>query len=576
MKTTFNYIYSLIALSLMMTACEDDFKHPSEGGIPLAANINCEIIVDQEENEVTFNLKNPGCNPVWIFSEKELSTVNGLKKVFAGAGTYTVEVKISNANGISDGSVTHEFTLNNSRVDFSRYYSIFSGGENKSWMIAKDESGHLGCGSSGSDGLEWWSAQPGDKADFGVYDDIMNFSIDEKYTYNPGEGGTVFVNKDCSIFPEYNTSGEDFMANVEEYETDYGFVVKGADVYLSLPAKSYLAYIPNDEIYNEPLFKIVSFSNTKIELIADNGAIAWKMVLVPLTKEETPEDKLAGTWYWAKNNMGHLSCGPTGTNGTEWWQAQAGEKEDFGIYNHSLTFSANGEYSFNPGETGTFFVNKDCSIYPEYNTNGEDFNVPTDIQNSTWKFVYEGADTYIEFPAHTIVGYVPNDAAWETPKFKVITQTESDLHILYDNGDIVWQMQFVKEVTEIDKDEPVIYDPDSENNLWNNCNYVNHYYYAPEWVEIAAPEMTVNGNSYSFALPSATYNQWQAQAHFKTDIKTNASTNYDFCVVINSSKDFNGVTVKLALDGDDDTFYFIEKVAVKAYEDMFSCRKTHK
>ena len=74
-------------------------------------------------------------------------------------------------------------------------------------MIAKDESGHLGCGSSGSDGLEWWSAQPGDKADFGVYDDIMNFSIDEKYTYNPGEGGTVFVNKDCTIFLEYNTSG---------------------------------------------------------------------------------------------------------------------------------------------------------------------------------------------------------------------------------------------------------------------------------------------------------------------------------------------------------------------------------
>ena len=133
-------------------------------------------------------------------------------------------------------------------------------------------------------------------------------------------------------------------------------------------------------------------------------------------------------------------------------------------------------------------------------------------------------------------------------------------------------MQFVKEVTEIDKDEPVIYDPDSENNLWNNCNYVNHYYYAPEWVEIAAPEMTVNGNSYSFALPSATYNQWQAQAHFKTDIKTNASTNYDFCVVINSSKDFNGVTVKLALDGDDDTFYFIAKVAVKAYEDIVVSR----
>ena len=86
----------------------------------------------------------------------------------------------------------------------------------------------MGCGEPGSDGSNWWAAGVNDKADWGVYDDRISFShsatdpaTQGTYTYDPGEGGTVYVNKDCTIFPEYNTNdGQDFYGSCVEADVD--------------------------------------------------------------------------------------------------------------------------------------------------------------------------------------------------------------------------------------------------------------------------------------------------------------------------------------------------------------------
>ena len=568
MKTILSYISVCCLLLSFLTGCEDSYNHPSEAGIPLAESINCDISVDQTTNEVTFKMSNPGCNPVWKFGEKDYSTVNGLSRVFAVAGTYQVEVMISNANGISDGSIIKEFTIDNTIVDFTRYFKIFGGDDSREWILAKDENGHLACGESGGEGNDWWTAMPNEKESFGVYDDILTFTFNKRYTYNPGTGGTVYVNKDCSIFGEYNTTGEDFMAPISENTVDYDFTVVGNDVYLVLPPKSNLQYIPNDAIYESPKFRIVTLKANKIELVADNGAIAWRYILIPMQKELSREDKLAGTWIWAKEKAGHLACGESGSDGTNWWNAMPEEKEKYGIYNHQFIFTADGGYTFIPGETSSFYANVACSVFPEYNLSGEDFNVPATQQNSTWKFIDEGANTYIEFPSKTIVGYVPNDAAWNKPKFKVTSLTETELKIVVDNGEIAWQYYFIKEGSgEGPGDESVEFNPDSDNNLWKNCKFTNTFFYAPGWNQIADPVVKTDGNAYTIALPQATSDQWQAQVFFRTDITTNELTNYDFCATFNSNTDLGRVTVKLVKDGDDDTFYFTEMISVKAYED---------
>ena len=77
-----------------------------------------------------------------------------------------------------------------------------------------------------------------------------------------------------------------------------------------------------------------------------------------------------------------------------------------------------------------------------------------------------------------------------------------------------------------------------------------------------------NGNDYTVTLTEATTDQWQAQMAFKTtNISTSAANNYDFSCIINSSNDLNGVTVKLVMDGDDNVFYFTDRIDLKAGED---------
>lgn len=121
MKRILNYTYLKSLLFLLVAfACTDEFNSPSSDDIPLAADVDIEILVDQTTNEVTFKLNEPGMYPVWIFEEATkttYSTVNGLQKKYTLAGTYTVKVRVGNSNGISDGSVTKTFTIDDSLLN---------------------------------------------------------------------------------------------------------------------------------------------------------------------------------------------------------------------------------------------------------------------------------------------------------------------------------------------------------------------------------------------------------------------------------------------------------------------------
>ena len=93
------------------------------------------------------------------------------------------------------------------------------------------------------------------------------------------------------------------------------------------------------------------------------------------------------------------------------------------------------------------------------------------------------------------------------------------------------------------------------------------FYYAPGWNQIANPEMTVDGTKYTFTLPEATTDQWQAQCTFVTsNVAASAADEYDFKVTITSNTDLPGVTVKLCSAGEDGDNIIIvnERVAITA------------
>lgn len=571
MKKYFINIFRALFMLFAITACSpEDWTAPMQEGIPSAANINATVTVDQSINQVTFSIDNQQSYPIWIFDGNTYSTVNGLSKIYSKAGTYEVEMKLGNANGISDGSLTQSFTIDNTLVNFDSFIARMAGELSKEWVIAGNEEGHISCGEPGSDGTGWYSAAPNEKAGLGVYDDILTFSKDSTYIYDPGSGGTVYVNVNSTLFSEYNTTGEDFMAPAEKQTTSYGFDVEGDDVFLTFPANTFFPYIPYDASYNNPKFKIVKLTTDRMELIADNGEIAWHFILVTKSSVDAERqgydpDSDCNMWKsatftnryyyapgWAQiadpvltqDGNSYTFSLPTAT--TDQWQAQC-------FFDTDLSTSSANNYDFSCRINSTKAIG---NVTVKLFKNGDD-NTFYFVENVSLK---ANEDTYIIKTDMTgldienvsmVLDFGGNPDGTEVTVRDVVLKEHS-----CDDGTII-----------DDGSGNVTWDENSDCNLWKTATFTNSYYYAPGWSQIADPVMTPDGNSYTFSLPSATSDQWQAQCFFNTDIAVSAENLYDFHCVFNSTTAIGNVTVKLYKNGDDDTFFFTKNISLAAYED---------
>lgn len=110
---------------------------------------------------------------------------------------------------------------------------------------------------------------------------------------------------------------------------------------------------------------------------------------------------------------------------------------------------------------------------------------------------------------------------------------------------------------------------DSPDNLWSKATTTNFFYYAPNWGQIADPVLTFDGKNFSVDLPAATFDQWQAQVGFATDIPYTEVVPMDFKITLKSNKDHPGVTIKLVQPDEegkkhDDNFFFADRVPLTA------------
>lgn len=120
-----------------------------------------------------------------------------------------------------------------------------------------------------------------------------------------------------------------------------------------------------------------------------------------------------------------------------------------------------------------------------------------------------------------------------------------------------------------DGEEPVVVEPLEDNacNLYRAATVTPKFFYAPGWAQLPDPEVKAEAGVYTYTLESATFEPWQAQAFFISDIEINDVNNYDFSVTITSSENVNG-TLKLYQrveeGGSNDVFLFNEQVTLKA------------
>ena len=596
MKHIFRYLGVTLLLAGIISACSPEkITHPSEAGIPSATQIEPVISVDQEINQVTFALPagTKGLIPVWLFQDKtgdwtQYSAQNGLKKIFTTAGDYSVRMHLMNSNGMSPDFVQKTFHIDNTIMNFDKYNTMLTGGSQKEWRIDNSVAGHMGCGPSGTSGTEWWSANPDDKKDWGVYDNRMTFVLEGNvYQFDPGAAGTIYVNTGISSEPygSHNTNdGNDYLYPVEAQTAEWSWEVDGEDLYLILPANTYWPYYANVDFIANPRFKVESISTKSADLVIDNGEIAWHFTIT----SGAAEVKFNGFNYNHEANL---------------WKPVDAE----GAHSYSFFYApgwtqiadpevscAGGKYTFSLPSATSEQWQAQCFIIPTTDlplsaATNYDFscilNSSTDIKKVTLKLTDTANDGNFLFTENV------NLTAFEDYVFYLSDLPGIDaaaVKMVFDFGgnpdntevsvsNIVLKDHAIDDGTVLPSvpEEPVAgpeeYKYDSEANLWKAADAAHSYsfFYAPSWSQLPDPEVENNGNEYLLKLPSATFAQWQAQFHIIPDnpVALESSKSYDFSVVLNSTTDIKAVTLKLTENGNDDNFLFTENVNLTAFED---------
>ena len=364
MKNLIKYTMGALAAGVMMTACSPEkFDGADPNGIPSVSGVDFSINVDQETNQMIANYTpQPGTYPIWIINGNTYSTLQEVGFQNPEAGTYTIDMKLGNRNGFSQGVISKTFTFNETKIDYSADFRRIC---DKEWRIANKEQGHLGCGPAGTAATEWWSAAPNDKKDFGVYDDRITFTATTRkggsYTYNAGADGNTYVNKGVTKWNTQNDNADVDVAvgnqtsswsfEIYDWEDAEGNVTK--QTYIQLADNTAFPYISSDAQYENPKFRIETLTATKLVLVYDapDRGIAWRYILTSAPDERLVEEQgfdansdfnlwkgitPNATFYfnpgWGTERTGEMEAGYTGGNNdytvtvpdacSDRWQAQ--------------------------------------------------------------------------------------------------------------------------------------------------------------------------------------------------------------------------------------------------------------
>ena len=593
MNKIFRYIGSALACVLAMTACSpEEFTGADQNGLPTVDGRQVSVTTDQETNTAVFTVSGDfkGCYPVWYLDGKIYSFLATGSYSSMEQGTHELEVKVMNRNGISQASAKGSFTFNETKVDFTPYFSKLC---NKEWRIDYAEVGHMGCGPSGTDGSEWWKAAVNDKADWGVYDDRVSFAHSDSdpatggtYSYNPGEGGTVYVNTGCSVFSEFNTNdGNDFMATVSAQTASYTLVPgtfnDEACLYIQFAPQTLLPYIPNDATYNNPYYRIEALTNTRMVLVCDEGSIAWRLVFT--SREDTglpePGDEPSATMdcnYDAASNLwkgvdaGDLFVSVTPWFANDGWgQIDNPEwKQDGDTWQITMpeglgTQQWQGQFPINT--TLTASMNKRYNFYCVVESDNDIPGLTIKLTETDDPDGTKHDNNFFFADRHEVTA----DKAF-IYKAENVSLPVGDAHALslfFDFGGT--PAGTVVKVSKIYFEEALSYD--DERNMWKSVDSgeafvaVTPWFANDGWGQIADPKWSHEGSVWELDIPAEIgTQQWQGQFPIKTSLSASMTNSYTFSCTVEGDNDMPGVTIKLTDGSDDNNFFVADRHAIMA------------
>ena len=589
MKNLFKYSIGALFAGLAMTACSpEDFSGADPNGVPTVSGTDFQMTVDQETNQmIATYTPAPGTYPIWIMNGTQYSTLQEVGYQNPEAGDYTIELKLGNRNGFSQGTVSKTFTFNETKVDYSADFRRITG---KEWRIANKEVAHMGCGPAGTAGTEWWSAQPNDKKDFGVYDDRITFTADTRkggtYSYSAGADGKTYVNTGTT---KWGSEPADFDAVIGDQTTTWSFEVYewqdaegnvSKQTYIQLAANTAFPYISSDAQYENPKFRIETLTATKMVLVYDapDRSIAWRFILTSAADERLVEEQgfdansdfnlwkgvtPDATFYFAPNWSPDRTAEMQATytdKGNDYsvtvpdaafdrWQAQ------MHLHTTGVETSAANHYDF----SCIFVADADIDGVTVKVTNEADNEAIIDVDNISlkagkeyvfWKSDVEGKDLS---PVKIVFDFGHATGATNISVSNIVLKDHAN-----NDGTIV-----SGEGEGGGDDKPTMdWNYEAGSNLWKAVDdgtlFADFgYWFADDgWGELPnQPVASHDGDAYELTLPEGMGgSQWQGQFHIDTKLTASAAKTYNFYFVMETDNDCPGVTVKLTDAGDSNFF----------------------
>lgn len=586
MNKLFKYIGCMLVAGLACTACSpEEFEGADPTGLPTVEGRQISVDTDQETNTAVFTVSGDfkGCYPVWYLDGAAYSLLPTSSFSSMEQGTHTLELRVMNRNGRSQAALSESFTFNETKVDYTPYFNRLCG---KTWRVDYAEPGHMGCGESGSDGSNWWSADVNGKADFGVYDDRISFTHSDAdgvngggYSYNPGEGGTVYVNKGCSVLGQIpDASTEDVMVDVSPQESTFSLIPGTYHdeecLYIRFAPQTLLPYIPYDDSYNNPYFRIEALTNTRLALVCDNGSIAWRLVFTSREDTGLPDegddeatidwnyDAASNLWkavdegsaftgvapWFANDGWGQIADPEWKHEGDVWELVMPegiGTQQWQGQFPIATTLAASMDKKYN------FY----CVVEADDDASGITIKL-TDGSND---------DNYFFADRHAVVAGKPYVFKAEGAGLPVGDAASLKLVLDFAGTPAGTRVK----VSKIYMEEALSYD--DANNLWKAVDEGSAFvevapWFADDgWTPIAEPEWKHEGDTWSLVIPEGTGSQqWQGQFPIKTTLAVAMVDSYSFSCTLEADNDISGVTIKLTDTDNDQNFFFADRHNVVA------------
>jgi len=582
-----------MATALTMTACSPEkFDGADINGLPTISGTDFQINVDQETNQMIANYNpSPGTYPIWILNGTSYSTLQEVGFQNPEAGTYSLELKLGNRNGFSQGSVQKSFTFNETKVDYSADFRRLC---DKEWRFANKEVAHLACGPVGTAGMEWWSAQPDDKKDFGLYDDRITFTADTRkggvYHYSAGEDGLTYVNTGTTL---WGGSDADFDAKIGDATTSWSFEVydwKDAEgnvskqTYIQLASDSPFPYISSDSQFIDPKFRIESLTAKKLVLVYDapDGSIAWRFILT----SEAEEKEFSGFDPNSDCNMFK-----TAANNITFFYADA----NWAQLPDPAMVEGNNNWMISLPQANTSQWQTQMAFHTDMVTNSAtnyDFSVlltsDKDLAGATVKLTQDDNDDIYFFADRVDLKAGEEYIFWKSDmpgvditNVKLVLdfggcQDDTNIEI----GNIVLKEHGCDDGTVLPSEQPggedkpvAVFDwnIDAAGNLWKAVEdgsafvSVTPWFADDSWTQIGDPEWSHDGDVWSLVIPEGMgASQWQGQFPINTTLAAVAGKKYDFFCIVEADNDIPGATIKLTDTADDQNYFTADRHDIAA------------